>query len=397
MMEIAMDDPGTTLAEKLRVARRGASLSTREVAERLSSRFPVSHATIANYEKGRTVPSLPLIAALADLYARPVNWFLERGPLLTGIRYRNTKSKIRISDRLWFEAQALRWLDAYIKLERFLGKPLKKKIDIPALDPGVIPSVLAARLRKMLGIGDEPVPSVMEVLEKCGIRAIEIVTDQRIDAMAAMLGDEHVMALNPSSANDRCRLNACHELGHILLGDCETQVDGDHPAVEKHAYDFAAAFLVPESRLKEAFRGYSMVRLVQYKERFGISLSAMIYRAQRSRIISERQSRYLWIEFARRGWKTQEPGRVRPDRAVRFEQLVDGALIKKRLTLAQIASITGVREDELKERVSLALGLRDFPPVSAHSGEDVPVLRLQKPTNGGGTFPLSESFPDEDE
>ena len=47
----------------------------------------------------------------------------------------------------------------------------------------------------------------------------------------------------------------------------------------------------------------------------------MVYRAQESGIINESTSKWLWMEFARRGWRTQEPGHVRPDRATRFEQL----------------------------------------------------------------------------
>ena len=99
-------------------------MSTRVVASKLSKRFPISHATIANYESGRSVPPLDILAALAELYERPLNWFLENGKCLTGVRYRNLKSKVRMADLHRFEADVQRWVDAYVALEQKLNRPL---------------------------------------------------------------------------------------------------------------------------------------------------------------------------------------------------------------------------------------------------------------------------------
>ena len=56
------------LALRLREARRETGLSTRAVAAKLPRRFSVSHATIASYENGTTVPPVDLLGALADFY-----------------------------------------------------------------------------------------------------------------------------------------------------------------------------------------------------------------------------------------------------------------------------------------------------------------------------------------
>src|SRR5688500_18800678 len=91
------------LAGRLGVARRGSGLSARKVAELLGGR--VSHSTVVNYEKGVTVPPISIVAALADLYARPLSWFLESGAALTGVRYRAVASKLKVSDRHLYEGQ----------------------------------------------------------------------------------------------------------------------------------------------------------------------------------------------------------------------------------------------------------------------------------------------------
>src|SRR4051794_28092070 len=111
------DDVRESLASKLKTARSLAEMSTRAVAAKLSRRFPISHATLANYESGRSVPPLDILAALAELYDRPINWFLERGKGLTGVQYRNLKSRVRMSDLHRYEAEVQRWIDAYVSIE----------------------------------------------------------------------------------------------------------------------------------------------------------------------------------------------------------------------------------------------------------------------------------------
>ena len=133
--------------------------------------------------------------------------------------------------------------------------------------------------------------------------------------------------------------------------------------MEAQAFDFASHLLLPNSQLKRAFEGRSMVRLVQFKERFGISLAAMIYRAEKLSFISKQDAKMLWIEFSRRGWRTAEPGVVRPDRATRFEQLIDEAVLANKLSLKEIADLSGVRSEAVRARLNFAMGItsRDVP------------------------------------
>lgn len=361
---------------RLREARKGTGMSTRDVVQALAGRFPVSHATIANYEKGRSQPTLALLAALAELYERPLNWFLENGPTLTGIRYRNLQSRVRESEKHRYEATALRWLESYLKIERFLDAPLKPRVPRPAPPRKLDPHVFARTMRQNLGIAeDAPVPSVIDALEAFGIRVIEVPTELRIDGFAAMLGDEPIVVLNPARSDDRIRLNASHEFFHVLLGHCaeesankldNTEVKGD----EDLAFACARHFLLPRPQLQEAFDGESFVKLVKFKEKFGISVSAMIYAARQERILSDKTARFLWIEISRRGWRENEPGNVRPDRATRFEQLVDGAILQKKLSMHQAAQLIGVREPELGERLRMAQGISDGPAYKMALGQE---------------------------
>jgi Zn-dependent peptidase ImmA (M78 family) len=364
----------STLGSKLKSARLTMGLSPRNVADRISERFSITHATISNYESGRTTPSLSVLSVLASFYDRPLNWFLESGPSLANVHYRHLKSRTRISELRRYEANAQRWLEAYSRLEAWLADPLVNKhtgFESAHSDSG---RRLAESLRERLKLNDtEPIRSVAELLEDFAVRAIELPTDLAIDGMAANYGNHYVIVLNPKVPNERFRMNAAHELGHVLLEDCAGECGHENTVVERRAYEFAAHLLIPEKQLESAFVGQSMVKLVKYKEYFGISLQAMIYRAEQSEIISKTTAKWLWTEFAKRGWRKAEPGFVRPDRATRFEDLLASAVAENRLNWANAAKLMRVPEDEIHQRLRLALG-SDYDPEheggEQRSGED---------------------------
>jgi Zn-dependent peptidase ImmA (M78 family)/DNA-binding XRE family transcriptional regulator len=361
-----------SLSEKLLSARKLTGMSTRAVSEKLAKRFSISHATIANYESGKSSPSMEVLAALADLYDRPINWFLERGKSLKGVRYRNLKSRVKERELHRFEADVQRWVDAYVAVENRLKRPLVSTVKETRFASTMDADDLSREVRRMLQISEEDaIPSVVEVLEKFRVRVLEQPTELRIDGLAAKYGDEYVIVLNPTVSNDRVRLNAAHELAHVLFGDCDHNGKEDK-LTEQRAFDFASHFLLPNNQLKKAFVGKSIVRLVQFKERFGISMAAMVYRADKLGFVTKSEAKWLWIEFARRGWKSNEPGQVRPDRATRFEQLIDELLASGKVSLKEVADLAGVRPDAIRERLNLAMGIQGSTGPEDDGAETIP-------------------------
>lgn len=380
---------GTHLGEKLKSARLAAGLTTRNVEDKLKGRWPASHATVGNYERAKSQPPFGLLMILAEIYGRPMSWFLEKGATLTGIQYRNTSSRVRFAEKHQYEANAARWLEGYERIERFMSEPLGARVAWTSKPPAVLKDVprFAADVRKALNLpATGPVRSVVEVLEAFGIRLIELPTAAKIDGFAAFMdGSKPVVVLNPTCSEDRMRLSGAHELFHILLGHCQ----GPTPAMvpdtadadnEGLAFACARHFLLPRPDLEEAFDSQSFVKLVQYREAFGISISAMIYSARQEGTLSDKWARHLWMEMSKRGWRTKEPGTVRPDRATRFEHLIDSAMLNKNLTASQVAEVVGVREDELIARVRLAMGISPEPAVSQPKGGEPTFsgLRLAK-------------------
>jgi len=374
------------LARRLREARHEAGLSSRAVADKMPRRLAVSYVTIASYEKGTTVPPVDVLAALADIYKRTLNWFLDTREGLTNFRYRNLKARVGLAEQRHFEALAGKWVDAYVKVERYLKEPPRRTDRSKSLFSGqdMEPAQLAAAVRKMLGLDDDQaVQNTVSVLESFSALAVELRASFGIDGAAARHGEKFVVVLNPNTNSDRLRMNAAHELAHVLYDDCKHDLGWNDAVVERRAYDFASLLLLPESQLIPAFEGRSFLRLIQYKEKFGVSLSAMIYRGEQSRIINSTTARWLWGELSHRGWRTSEPGYVWRDRAITFEMMLESAIQTKALTWSEAERVTGVREDELRQRLTDATDQTNGAPGTGGKKDRELPSSIKFPSPGG--------------
>ena len=210
-------------------------------------------------------------------------------------------------------------------------------------------------MRDELGYGVLPVPSVVRVLEKQGIRVLQVDSEARIDGISARFGDVAVVALNPHTSNDRFRFNAAHELGHHLFGDTGDDEGRDHDG-DTRAHDFASHFLIPDEQVKKAFKGLSMVKLVRFKEMFGVSLAAMVYRGKQLEQIPQPVYERLWREFSRLGWRTKEPGHVQADHSTRLEEMIEEATVSGKMPRSSIANFASVEASVIRARVLEAIG-----------------------------------------
>ncbi|HWB08377.1 MAG TPA: ImmA/IrrE family metallo-endopeptidase [Pirellulales bacterium] len=368
------------LARRLREARRETGLSTRAVAAKLPRRLSLSHTTIAKYENGVNVPPIHILAALAQIYSRPVNWFLDERDSLSSFRYRNLRSGVGVIEKRRFEALAGKWADAYVKLDQHLKGQRRRRVD--DLGQGTLaPEELAAYIRRgFLNLDDDdPIGDTISVLESFSARALELRASFGVDGAAARLRDEFVVVLNPEVANVRVRMNAAHELAHVLYAAQPDDVAGEGE-LERRAYAFATSLLLPESQLREAFEGRSFLRLIKFKERFGVSLASMIYRAAQTRIINTTASRWLWAQMAHRGWRENEPGYVWRDRAITFEMMLETAIHTKQLTWGDAERITGIREDELQQR--LVEVVHTGPASDEEQGEETMTIKFDSAEEG---------------
>lgn len=346
------------LARRLAEARREIGLSTRAVAKRLPDDNRVSHTTIAGYENGTSVPTVSVLGSLATVYERPVNWFLGSREIFTGFTYRNLQSRVPLTEQRKYAAQAGKWAEAYFALETHLKTDRQHRSE--DVD-GRLPGQLAQQIRQQhLDLDDaQPVQNTVAVLESFSTWAIELAANFRVDGAAAKLSGRPVVVLNPNIANERARFNLCHELAFALYAQGN---DVSPLEVEHNAQVFASSLIIPDSQIRDAFSGRSFLKLIQFKERFGISLSAMIHRAEELEVINTTASRWLRSEMTKRGWRRNEPGYVWRDRAIAFETMLESAIETKQITWEDAERITSIPGHELQARLISASTIGSSQP-----------------------------------
>jgi len=243
---------------------------------------------VAKIESGtRRVDALEL-ARLATALRVPMAHFLDAQPLVLS---RRTVALTNDTDSEAGRESNL--LD--IALEGWI-RELRQMIDLGLLTPRPIRTYqapvestddarLAARwLREQLGVGSDPVDSMVRLCEEAG--QFILVTDLRGDGASAVEGDLGAAVVSVRGDPGRRRATAAHELGHLVLGDEYSSDLGVHAsrAERESVIDaFAAEVLLPISTFSKnasATEAISRDRLLQIAAMYRTSWSLAIKQAE---------------------------------------------------------------------------------------------------------------------
>lgn len=165
----------------------------------------------------------------------------------------------------------------------------------------------AALLREDWGLGTEPVGNLVRLLERHGIRVLSL-SEQNARGLSAFTfwgdGDRPYVYLNMVSSTERSRFDAAHELGHLVL---HRHADAADVKVEREADRFASAFLIPKADLLRHKVFPTITNLRKNKQRWRVSVAALVRAYRDNGLIDDGRYKYLNIELSRRGWGKEEP------------------------------------------------------------------------------------------
>ena len=290
--------------ERLRLARELKEWSQADLAARLD----VTPAAVSQFETGVTQPSMDALGRMTSALGVPVQFFSLP---VTEIHDGFFRSLRRTSVSHRRRARAL----------AHVAHDLAVIAQAPELQPVRVPQIpvsglqahreeleeAARQVRRAFGMPGGPVPNVAEVLEKHGILVIRLPLDTAdVDAFSLPFPDRPVVVLG-ADKNDRARsrFDGAHELGHLVVhGD---QIWGVKE-VERQAHAFAAAFLMPaEDILGELPDRADWPVLFQLKQKWQVSLAALLMRARTLRRMSENNYLTAVKAASARGWRRVEP------------------------------------------------------------------------------------------
>jgi len=313
---------------RLTEAREEKGMSKVELARRIG----ISRVSLTRLEGGISRPNPEIIAKIASVLNENISFFFTE-------RDRNYQFASPVSFRRWSTKEAtarmvskmkmlkandsLRFVYDYIK-PQVMKIPTNLVGDNPLeLDEYDVESV-ALNVRSAWGIDNRPIRNLTTLVENNGVVCFEITLPGWIDGVSywVAFSDANdlrpVMVLNSGANYFRNRFDVAHELGHLVLHHALSvdEMEKNNDVVEKQAHRFASAFLMPAETFSESVYYATVSFLPALKDKWGVSMAAIIRRMSDLKIITERQYTNMNIELSRKGWRKVEPG----DRRIPREQ-----------------------------------------------------------------------------
>lgn len=291
------------------IDRRG--ISKAELAKRLD----VTTRTLTNYLNGNTLPDLNSLSKVLNF---PIDFFeADDLPVIDEFSV-SFRSRTRMTKKT--KAEALTYgVTGFMLNEWFEEEFELVQSELPDLSH-LTPEDAASTLRYDWGLGDKPIGNLIALLESKGIRIFSIyVKSEYIDAFSVWHDEKPFIFLNNQKTMERSRFDACHELGHLVRDVYSMKMSGsleeidnqelDSKKVEKHADEFASAFLMPKVALLEYKHVNPTINnLIEIKKVFGVSLVALAYRMHKLGLISEWiYTRVLCPAIAKYNYRKSEP------------------------------------------------------------------------------------------
>ena len=337
---------------RLTLARKRRGLSKKELAESVD----ISPRMIVDYESGKRSPPESTAAELANALQFPPSFFeaatLEE-PNLDAVSFRSM-SGLTASQRDRAIASATIGVGLSDWMSKRFRLPESRVPDFGDLDP----ESAAEAVRSLWNIGERPIRNVLHLLEAHGVRAFSLTDAAReLDAFSFWRNGIAYIFLNTTKSGERGRMDAAHELGHLVL---HRHGGPQGKGGEQQADRFASAFLMPHGDvLAHAPVVPDVDSLVRLKRKWKVSVAALNYRLHTLGLATDWQYRTACIEIAKRGYRTSEPEGCDRETSLVMQKVFQG-LRDEGIGRAEVADALSIGLEEL-EQLIFNLVMRHLP------------------------------------
>lgn len=348
-------------SQRLKNARIRKGFSNRGLAEAMNN--IVSAETLRNYENMKSFPNSDVMERLTivlevkidDLF-RPftINW--EK----VNFSFRKRKSMTKAQEEIVMQ-QIKDNAEHYIELEETLDIAPTIKSLIEYCHKNIVcdeadARIIAQSMRKYLNLSEEPIVSIQDVVERCGVKLLPVSIEAKMDGVNFECNGHVFICYNCGSENiERRRFTIAHELGHLLLN-----IPSQHKEKEEKLCDaFASELIMPSVKLKamlgENRHNISLTELKQIQSLFGMSVDAIMYSAKEHNIITENRLRtYFVIKRTHEKLAAEiDKSLFQEDDKNRYESLVYRALSSEMITVSKAAYFLRASVEEVSANLKL--------------------------------------------
>ncbi len=295
-------------------------LAARRISQvQLATMVGVTPPTVSKWRSGQQTPEPETLSRLASVVNVAAEWFTRPVIEKTSTPLFRSNASAHAGARTMLEAR-LDWAqELALVLEEFVDFPEVKLPDREFTDPIKIDSgdieAAAQECRELWRLGSGPMPDVALALENAGIILVReetgIAQIEGLSAWSTLLKRPIVLLASDKDNGFRSRFDAAHELGHLVLHKRISRVTDPqkHKELEKQAHRFAGAFLLPAKSFSTEVRlPVTLDSLLLLKQRWGVSVAAIIMRLEALEIITEDNKLSLFKRRAARWGVKTEPG-----------------------------------------------------------------------------------------
>ncbi len=336
-------------AERLKSARKMKGWSLQELAD--NSTVSITKQALNKYEQGSMNPTGEVLIGLAKALDVKPDFFLRPSEIeLSSVEFRK-KATLSVKQADSIKEKVRDFLERYLEVERLLN--IKHKFENPAkgliVNEPVDTEKPALKILKDWKLGYDPIPNVIEMLEANGVRVIEMDAPEAFDGLSTYVGDIPVVVINQNYSVERKRFTALHELGHLVLS---IAAGADK---ERICHAFAGAMLLPDSSLEKLIgdkrNNIAPGELVSIKEQFGISVQAIMMRAQLKGIIDRNAASRFWKVMSVNKKEEGLGNFAGREKSYRFEHLVYRLAAEDVVSMSKAANFAGLKLAEFRDQL----------------------------------------------
>lgn len=267
----------------------------------------ISQGKLSKAERGDQNLPNDVLDKLASYYDVPFEFFNQEwdSTPIAHVYYRR---------RITIPTKILDSISAEIRRRKCAIDELMKAVDLPEYDLGFYPlkdgmtiDRAVSNVRYILKCVNGPLTNLAKRLENHGIiiQMFDFGTE-KMDGMATITNHgRKVIFLNSLMSNDRIRFSLAHELGHMVLH--VDDIPDDSRDVEEEANEFASQLLMPSKEIKPQLYNLNFNKLMDLKQRWRVSMRALVKRALDLQTIPYSIYRNFQINFSKRGYNKVEP------------------------------------------------------------------------------------------
>ena len=346
-----------SFSHRIRNLRKAKKMSQGELAKLVG----VSAMAISKYESEKSFPSALVLAKLAKAFDISVDsLFRPNAVEVVNFSYRNgekiAKSLLEfIEFRVKEEAQ--KWLQLREIFSGHVQLPTYESMSDLVKDGLTIDDVeaLALQVREKWGLGSDPIYNLIGLFESKGILVKRLPFDcnKSFEGVSALADDIPIMVISKEWSSCRQRFTLAHELGHLLMNGKVADAD-----LERFCNRFASALLIPRNAIFQSVgekrKAVSFAELMILKEKYLISLQALVKRLFELKVISKQQTQMMTKSIKEANWKEVEPGddQMPMEAPQLIQQLVYRGVIEGVLSHSKAMELLHVTAIELRRRLA---------------------------------------------